>query len=319
MSHRKAISTTQAGTEHSSWALWGTWRARPDLMLRIARAVKEKTGERTVVAVKLGRDVERVLTTDEEEEDLESQLTHDALKKFHTATISSKDDHHSVRVVFVRRPDDVEIGARDPRRGTVKAGVVLEVISFEPSQEKTVIDTANYVAEAVERGRPRLMARGALKGTSKRGDSRPTFPCGSGGSASRSLERAVRESPKRNSFWLIFVLICLGLYAGAIALLATVPLLYPASETDGVDVPGRVLDVGRPSVQWLVAGLGVVVAVAAFFAQRWLFPPVEVARLPRTGKAFKAAVAALGTTGVVGAVAGLLLEIPGLAELFEPK
>jgi hypothetical protein len=117
-----------AGTEHSHWVLWGTWRRGPDLVAHIAAVVAEHTGMRHArVEVHFRDDVE-VAKSD----NLGAEITGQGLRGFSAIFIEGGEDTLRARVAFVRRPTEVCVGAHEPRRALVRAGVVLEVTSSEP-------------------------------------------------------------------------------------------------------------------------------------------------------------------------------------------
>ena len=149
-----------AGTEHSHWALWGTWRRGPDLVGRVAELVQDQIQTKATIEVECGRDVEAVESGD----DLKPKLTGQALKQFRTIAIKGDGDELRVRIVFVRRPADVAVGTNEPRRARVKAGVVLEVTSSDRAKGEAVARAKRILADALERGRPRWVTRPALHG-----------------------------------------------------------------------------------------------------------------------------------------------------------
>jgi hypothetical protein len=210
-----------------------------------------------------------------------------------------------VRVAFVRRPTEVLVGEGDPRRAQVRAGVVLEVTSTDPRRGDKVAATKQAIARAIERGRPRFVTRQSFHGRARVWSLQ--HKDGEPGSASRLLERRIVGWPKRSGFPVLFIALALAVYVGAVALAVwkPIPLLYE----------GKVLNWDKASVRRIVIGFGFVVAAAAYVAQRWLFPSVEVATLTNARRGVRA----IGSSISISVVAGLLLKIPGFGDLFTPE
>lgn len=287
-----------SGTAHSHFGLWGTWRRGPDLVEHVADVVARSIGSEADVKVLYRDDTE--LTKSGEE--LATAITGQALGDFRAILIEGEGNGLHVRVAFVRRPTEVLVGLGQPRRARVSAGVVLEVCSTDPTLGGGVAGAKTAITKAIERGRPRGVTRPARHGRAARRDAE--HPDGEPGSASRLLERSIGRWPSRLAFPVMFVLLSLAAYVGVIALMTATPI--PALYED------QVLDWSKGLVRWLVVGLGAGVAVAAVVAQRWLFPPVEVATLTNVRRGTRA----LASWATISTVAGALLQIPGFDSLF---
>jgi hypothetical protein len=177
------------------------------------------------------------------------------------------------------------------------------VSSDDPSCGDEVARAKDALAAAIERGHPSLVLRPPRHGRARRRDEQ--HPDGEPGSASALLERTIRGWPRRSAFSVMFVLVALALYAGVIALLATVdfPFLYD----------GETLDLGLPAVRWIVAVLALAVPAGAIWLQPRLFPAVEVATLTSARRALRL----LGSWASIPVVAGAITQLPFVADLFK--
>jgi hypothetical protein len=276
------------GTEHSHWGLWGTWRRGPDVVGHIADVVQKHAGPATI----------RMRFRDDEEQltagvDLGKSMTGQATGEFDSILIDAgTPDDVQIRVAFVRKPTDVEIGARRSRLARVRAGVVMEALSSDPERGDNVARAASAVVAAIERGRPRWVTRRARIGSSAREE---------GASASRQLEREVVKLPRRILFPIAFVLASVAIYIGTVVLAVHEPVFN-----------GCTLDWGKDSVHLVAVVVGVAVTVAAAFAQARLFPSMEVATLTSARRAVRGI-----TTASLSAAIGFVLSIPGVTHLFK--
>jgi uncharacterized protein YaaQ len=276
------------GTEHSHWGLWGTWRRGPDVVGHIADVVQKHAGPATI----------RMRFRDDEEQltagvDLGKSMTGQATGEFDSILIDAgTPDDVQIRVAFVRKPTDVEIGARRSRLARVRAGVVMEALSSDPERGDDVARAASEVVAAIERGRPRWVTRRARIGSSAREE---------GASASRQLEREVVKLPRRILFPIAFVLASVAIYIGAVVLAVHEPVFN-----------GCTLDWGKDSVHLVAVVVGVAVTVVAAFAQARLFPSMEVATLTSARRAVRGI-----TTASLSAAIGFVLSIPGVTHLFK--
>ena len=286
-----------AGTAHSHWALWSTWRRGPDLLQHVAELVREVTGSEAKVRVLFRDDTEQATSG----QALTEQITGQGLGGFRAILIEGGSPSLRARAAFVRSPTDVLVGEDEPRRARVRAGVMLEVTSTDPGRGADVARAKEALAAAIDRGRPRLVTREARHGQAVRREA--SSASGEPGSASRLLERNIRGWPPRSGFPVLFMLMTLAVYAGLIVLLASVETLYP-----GETLAWELLRVKR-----VVVGLGLVVAIASYPAQRWAFPAVEVATLTNLRRSTRY----LSSTAGISAVVGFVLKIPGLGSLFD--
>jgi hypothetical protein len=275
-----------AGTEHSHWALWTTWRRGPEHLAHIAQIVADRTCSPAEIRVRVRDDVE----TTTNGKDLAAELTGEGIKGFDAILIEGRGEGLRVRIAFVRRKRDILIGDRVPRQASIKRGVVLEVMSTSPARGTKVAQVKEEIANAIERGRPRWISRIARHGQGTRALVEPGQVDLSGASASRKLEERLRKWPGVNPFPALFIVAAMGLYVAA------------------VEVFG---DWGSCE-KLAVIPIGLAVGVAAYVLQRWLFPSVEVANLPNARRAGKLA---LSYFPIPALVAGLV-ELSEVEKLF---
>jgi hypothetical protein len=287
-----------AGTEHSHWALWGTWRRGPDLVAHVADTAARCTNGDARIAIHVRDDVEYASNDD----NLAEKISDSALSRFNVMVIESGDESLHIRISFVRQRGMILVGAREPRQANVKHGVVLEVTSDDPTRGDDVASAKLAVANAIERGRPRWVTRVPRHGRAARARPRVGFPRGQGGSASRLLESRLRRWPEPSGFPAIFTVLSLALYAGLITVLAAFDLYH-----------GKSLDLGDQTTRIVVGVLGAVVCAAALLLQRWAFPAVEVSSLPNASRASRVLFSSLTFSTVIG----LVLSFPGLEDLFK--